>query len=175
MLLSVTALAVGLAVSVPLGVWVSRRPHAAEAILGGAGVLQTIPSLALLALMVPLLGGMIGFWPAFVAMTLYSLLPILANTIVGVRRVDPALVEAGRGLGMNERQMLLRVQLPLAAPVILAGVRTATVVLVGTATLATPVGQKTLGNYIFEGLNIRNNGMVLFGCVMAALLAVVFD
>src|SRR5205823_14801882 len=106
----------------PLGIWVSRRPRSAEAILAGVGVLQTIPSLALLALMVPLLGGMIGFWPAFVALTLYSLLPILANTIVGIRGVDPTLVEAGRGLGMSERQMLFRVQLPLAAPVILTGV-----------------------------------------------------
>jgi osmoprotectant transport system permease protein len=175
MLLTVTALAVGLALSVPLGIWASRRPRTAEAFLGGAGILQTIPSLALLALMVPLLGGTIGFWPAFCALTLYSLLPILANTIVGLRGVDPRVVDAGRGLGMSEWQLLRRVRLPLAAPIILAGVRTATVLLVGTATLATPVGQQTLGNYIFEGLNIRNQAMVLFGCVLAALLAVLLD
>lgn len=173
--LSITSLAVGLAVSLPLGIAVSRRPRMAEWLLSVAGILQTIPSLALLALMVPLLGGLIGFWPAFVAMTLYSLLPIVANTILGVRGVDATYVEAARGLGMSDRQMLFRVQLPLAAPVILGGIRTATVLVIGSATLATPVGQRTLGNYIFEGLNIRDNLMVLLGCVLAALLAVVFD
>lgn len=174
-LLSFAALIVGLAVSLPLGILASRVPRLAEWALAGASVLQTIPSLALLALMVPLLGGMIGFWPAFVAMTLYSLLPILANTIIGIRGVDGALIEAARGLGMSERQMLFRVQLPLAAPVILGGVRTATVLVVGTATLATPVGEKTLGNYIFEGLSTRDHLMVVFGCVGAALLAILFD
>jgi osmoprotectant transport system permease protein len=175
MLLSVAALAVGLFVSLPLGILVSRKPRLAEWALGGAGVLQTIPSLALLALMVPLLGGMIGFLPAFLAMTLYSFLPILANTVIGIRGVDPALVEAARGLGMSELQMLLRVQLPLAAPVIIAGVRTATVLVVGTATLATPVGETTLGNYIFAGLNTRDHFATVFGCVCAAVLAVLLD
>jgi osmoprotectant transport system permease protein len=143
--------------------------------LGVAGVLQTVPSLALLALMVPLLGGTIGFLPAFLAMTAYSFLPILANTVIGIRGVDSALIEAARGLGMTARQMLFRVQLPLAAPVILAGVRTATVVAVGTATLATPVGETTLGNYIFAGLSTRDHLTTVFGCVFAALLAVVLD
>lgn len=175
LLLSLTSLAVGLAVSLPLGISVSRRPRLAEWVLSVAGILQTIPSLALLALMVPLLGGLIGFWPAFVAMTLYSLLPIVANTILGIRGVEASYIEAARGLGMSERQMLFRVQLPLAAPVILGGIRTATVLVIGSATLATPVGQRTLGNYIFEGLNIRDNLMVLLGCVLAALLAVLFD
>lgn len=175
MFLSAMSLAVGLAISVPVGIFVSRRPRLAEWALGIAGIFQTIPSLALLALMVPLLGGAIGFWPAFVAMAIYSLLPILANTILGIRGVEPAMIEAAKGLGMSARQMLLRVELPLAAPVILGGVRTAAVLVVGTATLATPVGEKTLGNYIFEGLNTRDNLMVVFGCVLAALLAVAFD
>src|SRR5437764_7447947 len=122
MLLSISALAVGLAISVPLGIMASRRPRLAEILLGAAGILQTVPTLALLVLMVPLLGGLIGFWPAFVALTLYSILPILANTIIGIRGVDPALIEAARGLGMSEHQMLRRVQLPLAAPVIIAGI-----------------------------------------------------
>src|SRR5262245_10776458 len=152
MLLSVAALAVGLAISLPLGIMASRRPKLAEMLLGTAGVLQTVPTLALLVLMVPLLGGLIGFWPAFVALTLYSILPILANTVIGIRGVDPALIEAARGLGMSDRQMLRRVQLPLAAPVIISGIRTATVLVVGTATLATPVGGESLGNYIFAGL-----------------------
>jgi osmoprotectant transport system permease protein len=175
MLLSVAALGVGLLVSLPLGIAVSRRPALAESVLGVAGVLQTVPSLALLALMVPLLGGVIGFWPAFVAMTLYSVLPILKNTVTGLHEVDEKLIEAARGLGMTDRDILLRVKLPLAAPVIMAGIRLATVLVVGTATLATPVGQKTLGNYIFAGLNTRDYLGTVFGCVCAALLAVVLD
>jgi osmoprotectant transport system permease protein len=175
LLLSLAALVVGLAISVPLGIFVSRRPRLAEWALAIAGVIQTVPSLALLALMVPLLGGTIGFAPAFVAMTLYSFLPILANTVIGIKGVDPALTEAARGLGMSARQMLLRVQLPLAAPVIISGIRTATVLVVGTATLATPVGETTLGNYIFAGLNTRDHFATVFGCVCAALLAVVLD
>src|ERR1051325_7309524 len=101
MLLSAAALGVGLAISVPLGILASRRPKAAEYLLGAAGILQTVPTLALLVLMVPLLGGVIGFAPAFVALTLYSILPILANTITSIRGIDPTLVEAARGLGMN--------------------------------------------------------------------------
>src|SRR5262249_57361486 len=109
LLLSLAALGCGLAVSLPLGVMASRRPKLAEWALGVAGVVQTVPSLALLALMVLFLAGRIGFWPAFLALTLYSVLPILANTITGIRGVDPALTEAARGLGMSDRQMLFRV------------------------------------------------------------------
>src|SRR5262249_37329224 len=152
LLLSLAALVVGLGLSLPLGIITSRKPKLAEFTLGLAGVIQTVPSLALLAFMVLLLGGLIGFTPAFIALTMYSILPILANTIIGIRGVDPALIEAARGLGMSERQMLFRVQLPLAAPVIIAGIRTATVLVVGTATLVSPVGGKSLGNYIFQGL-----------------------
>ncbi len=175
MLLSAAALGVGLLASVPLGIAVSRRPRLAEWTLGIAGVIQTVPSLALLALMVILLQGVIGFWPAFIALAMYSILPILANTVLGVRGVDAALVEAARGLGMSERQMLFRVQLPLAAPVILGGIRTATVLVVGTATLVTPVGGLCLGNYIFSGLESMNPASTVFGCVVAAALAVVMD
>jgi osmoprotectant transport system permease protein len=143
--------------------------------LGVAGVIQTVPSLALLALMVIVLQGLIGFWPAFIALTLYSVLPILANTVVGLKGVDPPLIEAARGLGMSERQLLFRVQLPLALPVIIGGIRTATVLVVGTATLVTPVGGESLGNYIFSGLESMNPPSTAFGCVVAALLAVVMD
>jgi len=173
--LSLSALAVGLIISLPLGILASRKPRFAEWVLGVAGVIQTIPSLALLALMVPVLGGLIGFVPAFLALILYSILPILANTIIGLQGVDPVLKEASRGLGMSDGQMLRRVLLPLAAPVIIAGIRTATVLVVGTATLATPVGEATLGNYIFQGLETRDNLATIFGCVAAALLAVVLD
>jgi osmoprotectant transport system permease protein len=175
MLLSVSALAVGLAFSVPLGIAVSRRPKLAELTQGVAGVIQTVPSLALLVLMVPLLGGRTGFWPAFVALILYSILPILTNTVIGLRGVDPVLLEAGRGLGMSDRELLRKVQLPLAAPVIIGGVRTATVLVVGTATLVTPVGGTSLGNYIFGGLETSDYVATVFGCVLAAVLAIVMD
>ena len=174
-LLSVSALVVGLAFSVPLGIAVSRRPKLAEWTQGIASVIQTVPSLALLVLMVPLLGGQTGFWPAFVALILYSILPILANTVVGLRGVDPILIEAGRGLGMSDHELLRKVQLPLAAPVIIAGVRTATVLVVGTATLVTPVGGTSLGNYIFGGLETSDYLATVFGCILAAVLAIVMD
>lgn len=174
-LLSLGALAVGLTLSVPLGIVVSRRPKWAEWTQGFASVIQTVPSLALLVLMVPLLGGQTGFWPAFAALILYSILPILANTVIGLRGVDPILIEAGRGLGMSERELLRKVQLPLAAPVIIGGVRTATVLVVGTATLVTPVGGTSLGNYIFGGLETSDYVATVFGCVLAAVLAIAMD
>jgi osmoprotectant transport system permease protein len=177
--LTLIALAVGFAISVPAGVWASRRPRAERLVLGVAGVLQTVPSLALLAVMVPalaLLGApSIGFLPAIVALSLYSLLPMLRNTVTGLAGVEPSLVEAARAVGMTPRQRLLRVELPLAAPVIVAGVRTATVWVVGTATLSTPVGATSLGNYIFSGLQTRNYTAVLVGCVAAAALALSLD
>lgn len=175
MLISVTALVVGLILSIPLGIAASRRPKLAEWLLGIAGILQTVPTVALLALMVPIMGGTIGFAPAFVALMLYSILPILANTITGIRGIDPTLNEAARGLGMSDWQMLLRIQLPLAAPIILSGIRTATVLVVGTATLATSVGGLSLGNYIFSGLEMNDMSWTIFGCVIAALLAIVLD
>lgn len=173
-LLSVTALAAGLAVSLPLGVLAARRPLLAESLLGVAGILQTVPSLAILVIMVPLLG-VIGFAPAFVALTVYSVLPMLANTVIGLRGIEPALIEAAQGLGMNARQTLRLVQAPLALPVIIGGVRTATVLTVGTATLATPVGALCLGNFIFSGLETNDMAATIFGCVCTALLAVVMD
>src|SRR5262245_14384495 len=169
------ALAAAVAVSLPLGVSASRRPRLAEASLAVAGVIQTVPSLALLALAMLLLRGLIGFWPAWLALVLYSVLPILANTVLGIRGVDPALTEAATGLGMSGRQVLWRVELPLAAPVLLGGVRTATVLVVGTATLVTPIGGQSLGNYIFAGLATLNHTATVFGCVAAALLAVGLD
>ncbi len=187
--LTLVALAAGTLVSVPLGIWVTRRPRAEAAVLGIAGVIQTIPSLALLAVMVPALAAAgvlttrlfgvgvpsIGYLPAIIGLTLYSVLPILRNTVTGIRGVDPAIVEAARGVGMTERQQLRLVELPLALPVIVAGLRTATVWVVGIATLSTPVGAPSLGNYIFSGLQTRNLAAVLVGCVAAAGLALVLD
>ena len=175
LLLSVSALLVGIAISLPLGVLAARSDRARGPVLTVASVIQTVPSLALLALMVPVLGGTIGFLPAFMALTLYSILPTLRNTVTGITELDPAVVEAAHGVGMTARQRLWRVELPLAAPVIVAGVRTATVWVVGTATLSTPVGAPSLGNYIFSGLQTRNWISVLFGCVFAAALAIVLD
>jgi osmoprotectant transport system permease protein len=187
--LSLVALLLAAAFSVPLGVAVTRRRALEGPVLGLASAVQTIPSLALLAVMVPALaalGGLtasflgfeirsIGYPPAIVALTLYGMLPILRNTVAGIEGVDPALREAAAGLGMTDRERLRRVELPLATPVIVAGVRTSAVWVVGTATLATPVGATSLGNFIFSGLQTRNLAAVLIGCVAAAALALALD
>lgn len=188
--LSVTALLLGIAISLPLAVWAGRNRVLRWYALTAAGIIQTIPGIALLALFYPLLTGVayvtgevlgwfsfsaLGFLPAVIALTLYSVLPVLRNTVTGIAGVDGRVVEAARGIGMTPRQVLFEVELPLAAPVILAGIRTATVWVVGTATLSTPVGQTSLGNYIFTGLQTENWISVLFGCVAAAVLAIVLD
>jgi osmoprotectant transport system permease protein len=177
--LALAALLVGTVTSVPAGVLVSRVRWLEAPVLGVASVIQTVPSLALLAIMVPTLAALglpsIGRLPAFLGLTLYSVLPILANTVSGLATVDPAVREAAAGVGMTGGQRLLRVELPLALPVVIAGVRTATVWTVGTATLSTPVGANSLGNYIFSGLQTRNSLAVLVGCVAAAALALLLD
>ncbi len=174
----------GAAISLPLGIAASRRPLLERAVLGVASVIQTIPGLALLAVMVPALAALaawgldvpsIGALPAVLGLTLYSLLPLLRNTVVGLREVDPAVREAALGVGMTDGQMLRQVELPLAMPVIVAGLRTATVWTVGMATLATPVGASSLGNLIFAGLQTRDDGAVLIGCFAAAVLALSLD
>jgi osmoprotectant transport system permease protein len=175
MRLSMAAIATAILVSLPLGILAARRDWLAGPALAFASTLQTIPGLALLALMVPVLGGTIGFAPAFIALTLYGVLPILRNTIVGLQAVDPVIREAARGVGMTQRQALLDVELPLALPTIVAGIRTAVVWVVGAAVLATPVGAASLGNYIFAGLQTRNWTAVLFGCVVSAVLAILLD
>ena len=174
LLLTVTALIIGIGVSFPLALMITRAKGLRAPILAVASVIQTIPSLALLALMVPLLRE-IGFLPAAIALILYSMLPVLRNTITGIEEVDKNLTEAGRALGMTDTQLLFKVQIPLAMPVIIAGVRTATVWVVGIATLSTPVGATSLGNYIFSGLQTQNYTAVLVGCVAAATLALVLD
>jgi osmoprotectant transport system permease protein len=184
LMITVVALAVGVAVTVPVAVWLTRVRRLRYPVLTAAGVVQTIPSLALLALMVPLIDrtnglglglAAFGFWPAVIALTLYSVLPILRNTVTGIEGVEASMIEAARGVGMTRSQILWKVELPLAAPVIIAGIRTATVWVVGIATLATPVGQRCLGNYIFTGLQTRNWLMVMFGVVAAAALAIGMD
>ncbi len=188
-LLSAAALALGLIVSLPLVVIASRRPRVRWPVLGFASVVQTVPSLALLALFYPLLLALssastylfgyrfsaLGFLPSLLALTLYSMLPILRNGVTGLMNVDPAIIEAARGVGMTDRQRLFRVELPLAAPVLMAGIRTAAVWVIGAATLSTPVGQTSLGNYIFSGLQVENWVAVLFGCGAAVALAMTTD
>jgi osmoprotectant transport system permease protein len=173
-LLTVGALLLGITFSLPLAGLAIRKPGLAGPLLGIASVVQTIPGLALLALMVPLLGR-IGVVPALVALVLYSMLPILRNTVTGALEVDADIIEAARGIGMTEDQILLRVRFPLSAPVIVAGIRTAAVWTVGMATLSTPVGATSLGNYIFSGLQTQNTVAVLLGCLGAALLAIALD
>jgi osmoprotectant transport system permease protein len=182
--LALVALIAACLVAIPLAIAVEGRPRIAFPIVTIAGVIQTIPGLALLALMVAILAGTnglgvglsaFGFSPAVIALTLYAILPILRNAITGLRGVDPTVVEAARGLGMTSVQLLRYVQLPLAAPVIAAGIRTATVWTVGAATLATPIGQACLGNYIFTGLQTRDWNMLLVGVIAAAGLAIVLD
>ena len=188
-LLSASALALGLLIALPLGVLAARSPRLRWPSLALAGLVQTIPSLALLALFYPLLlllsnlakatfghgFSALGFLPSLLALTLYSMLPILRNTVAGLTGVDPAVIEAARGVGMTDAQRLWRVELPLSVPVIMAGVRTAAVWTIGAATLSTPVGQTSLGDYIFSGLQTENWAMVLTGCVASAGLALVVD
>ena len=186
---SVTALILGLAISLPLALIAMRRPGLRNLLLGAASVVQTIPSLALLALFYPLLLGLaalcermfgagfsaLGFLPSVLALTLYSMLPVLRNTITGLDGVDPAIKEAALGVGMTPRQSLVMVELPLALPVIMAGIRTAAIWVIGAATLSTPIGQTSLGNYIFTGLQTQNWVFVLFGCAAAAVFALAVD
>ncbi|HLL27040.1 MAG TPA: ABC transporter permease/substrate-binding protein [Xanthobacteraceae bacterium] len=188
-LVSVSALLLGLAVSLPLAILSIRRPVLRNALLAFSSIVQTIPGLALLALFYPLLLGLsaltgrafgasfsaLGFLPAVLALALYSMLPVVRNTVTGILGIDPAVNEAALGVGMTRRQALLMVELPLALPVIMAGIRTSAVWTIGTATLATPVGQTSLGNYIFTGLQTQNWIFVLFGCVAAAVLALAVD
>ncbi len=186
---SVTALALGLLVSLPLAIAARNQPVMRGALLGLASIVQTVPGLALLALFYPLLLALaslslgwfgfgfsaFGFLPAVLALALYSMLPVLRNTITGLNGVEPAILEAAQGVGMTPRQSLFTVELPLALPVMMAGIRTAAVWVIGTATLSTPIGQTSLGNYIFAGLQTQNWVFVLFGCLAAAVLALAVD
>src|SRR5438445_1526024 len=164
------------AVGVPLGVWLTHRPGWSRIVLGLAGALQTIPSLALFGFLipVPVIGG-IGTRTALVALTLYALLPVLRNTVTGIAGVDPAVREAGRGMGMTDRQLLMQVELPLAANVILAGIRVATVVGIGVTTIAAAIGAGGLGVFIFRGVAMVDNRTILQGALPAALLAIGAD
>src|SRR5271169_74256 len=170
------SMAISLLIGLPLGVALVRRLTLQRWVLGAANVVQTIPSLALFGFLIPVpwIGG-VGASTAIVALALYALLPILRNTCTGIAGVDPAVIESARGMGMTPRQVLWQVQLPLAAPVMLAGVRVATVISIGVTTIAAAIGAGGLGVFIFRGVAMVNNQVILAGAIPAALLAVAAD
>jgi osmoprotectant transport system permease protein len=164
------------AIGIPLGILITRWPSLNKPILGGANIIQTIPSLALFGFLLP--APWIGARAdrlAILALALYALLPLIRNTYTGIQGVDRAIVEAGRGMGMTDRQLLFQVELPLALGVIIAGVRVATVISVGLATIAAAIGAGGLGEYIFRGLAMVNNQVILAGAIPAAAMALLAD
>ncbi|MBU7582975.1 MAG: ABC transporter permease [Nostoc sp. TH1S01] len=170
------AITIATLIGIPLGILITRQTQLRQPILGIANVLQTVPSLALFGLLipVPVIGG-IGVVPAIVALTLYSFLPIIRNTYTGITSVDPAIIEAGRGMGMTDKELLFQVEIPLAMGVILAGVRVATVIAIGIATIAAAIGAGGLGVFIFRGIAVVNNDLILAGAVPAAVIALLAD
>jgi len=175
LVLVLTSVGIATAVAVPLGIALTRRVAWQQPVLAAANVVQTIPSLALFGLLIPLPLFGIGARTALFALTLYALLPILRNTVTGIAGIDPALREAAVGMGMTDAQLLRRVELPLAASVILAGIRVATVIGVGLATIAAPIGAGGLGTLVFSGVASLDNRRILGGAIPAAVMALVAD
>ncbi|WML44269.1 osmoprotectant update ABC transporter permease/substrate-binding subunit OpuFB [Neobacillus sp. PS3-40] len=171
--ISFIALIFAVIIAIPLGIYLTRNRKLAEGIIGITAVFQTIPSLALLGLLIPIFG--IGKIPAIIALVIYALLPILRNTYTGIKEVDPSLIEAAMAMGMNNSKRLVKVELPLAMPVIMAGIRTAMVLIVATATLAALIGAGGLGDLILLGIDRNNSSLIILGAVPAALLAIFFD
>jgi osmoprotectant transport system permease protein len=170
------AMALAIAIGVPLGILITRRPWLSKPILGSANVAETIPSLALFGFLLPLPWlGVRADRLAIVALTLYALLPIIRNTVTGISEVDPAVREAARAMGMTARQILFQVELPLSVSTVLAGVRVATVLTIGVATIAAAVGAGGLGEFIFRGLAMVNDQLILAGAIPAAALALTAD
>ena len=171
--ISFIALLIATIIAVPLGILLTKTKKLSEIVMNIAAVLQTIPSLALLGLMIPIFG--IGRVPAIIALVVYALLPILRNTYTGIKEVDPSLVEAAKGIGMKPFRRLTKVELPIAMPVIMAGIRTAMVLIIGTATLAALIGAGGLGDLILLGIDRNDSSLILIGAIPAALLAIIFD
>jgi osmoprotectant transport system permease protein len=174
--LVVLAMLIAIVIAVPLGMFIVQRPALRTIALGIASVFQTIPSLALFGFLIPIpfIGG-IGKRTAIVALVLYALLPILRNTYVGLTGIDAAVLESAEAMGMTEAQILLRVRFPLALAVILAGIRTATVITIGVATIAAAIGAGGLGTFIFRGVALVSDALILAGAIPAALLALLAD
>lgn len=173
LLLSFVALALGIIVAVPLGIWLSQVPKIANIVIGIASVLQTIPTLALLTLMVILLG--VGKVPSIVALFIYSLLPILRNTYLGIAGVDPNLTDAAQGMGMSRMQVIRKVLLPLAVPVIMAGIRLSAVYVIAWATIAAYIGGGGLGEFIFNGLQGYRIDLILGGTIPTIIISILMD
>jgi osmoprotectant transport system permease protein len=174
--LTIAAMLLAAAVAIPLGIWLTRAPHWARPVLAVANILQTIPSLAMFGFLLPLPWlGERAARIAIIALTGYALLPILRNTYTGISGIDPSITEVARALGLTSMQRLIKVELPLAASFILAGLRTATVTCIGIATIAAAVGAGGLGELIFRGVASVDNRLVLAGAVPAALLALAAD
>lgn len=171
--LSFIALLIATLIAIPIGIWLTRYTKIAEPIINIAAIMQTIPSLALLGLMIPFFG--IGRVPAIIALVIYAILPILRNTYTGIKEVDPSLKEAAQGIGMNTYRQLKNVEIPIAMPVIMAGIRTAMVLIIGTATLAAFIGAGGLGDLILLGIDRNNMNILLLGAIPAAILALIFD
>lgn len=171
--ISFIALLIAILIAVPLGIALTKTKRLSEVVMNIAAILQTIPSLALLGLMIPIFG--IGRVPAIIALVVYALLPILRNTYTGIKEVDPSLIEAAKGIGMKPMRRLTKVELPIAMPVMMAGIRTAMVLIIGTATLAALIGAGGLGDLILLGIDRNNTSLILIGAIPAALLAIMFD
>ena len=171
--ISLTAVLFGILVAVPLGILLSRMKKGAPLIIGVANIIQTLPSLAVLAFFIPLLG--VGKTPAIVALFFYSVLPILRNTYTGIQSVNPNLLESGRGIGMTAWERMFLVEFPLALPIIMAGIRTASVYLIGWATLASFIGGGGLGDYIFIGLNLYQTEYIIAGAIPVIIMAILVD
>ena len=171
--MSLISLGLGVIVAVPLGIYLSQVPKVANVVISIVSVLQTIPTLALLALMIPFLG--VGKVPAIVALFIYSLLPILRNTYLGMSNVNPDLLDAAKGMGLKRMQIIRQVQLPLAVPVIMAGIRLSTVYVIAWTTLASYIGGGGLGDMIFNGLNLFRPDLILGGTIPVTILAVIVD
>lgn len=167
------SLLLGVLVAVPLGVALTRAKRVSTIIISLASMLQTIPALALLAFMIPIFG--IGATPAIVALFIYSLLPILRNTYLGVEKVDPTLIDSAKGMGMTNWQSIMKVELPLAAPVIMAGIRLSATYVIAWAALASYIGAGGLGDFIFNGLNLYRTDLILGGSIPVILLALIVD
>ncbi|HDQ40623.1 MAG TPA: ABC transporter permease [Desulfonatronum sp.] len=172
------SLVIAMCIGVPLGVLITKKKELAQKVLGGANIIMTVPSIALFGLMLPVLalvGHGLGKVPAVIALVLYSLLPIIRNTYIAIKNVDPALVDAGKGMGMTKWQLLREVEIPLAVPVILAGLKTAAVMNIGIAAIAAYVGAGGLGVFIQQGIARSHEAMILTGALGVSLLAVFVD
>ncbi|MEI6855935.1 ABC transporter permease [Psychrilyobacter sp.] len=173
--MKITGVAVLLAivVGVPLGIYITKNKKVTNVILSTANIFQTLPSLALFGLIIPIMG--IGFIPAIFVLFLYALLPIIKNTYIGINSIEPSIIEAGRGMGMTKTQILTMVEIPLALPIIMGGIRISTVINIGTATIAALIGAGGLGEFIFKGISMGNNQLILAGAIPTAILAMSVD